>query len=415
MAHITIVADDLTGAADTSAIMAEAGACALMLADPLKELADHGAEGADVLSLNMFSRCLPGPKAKELHRDIGARIRDFPNQLLVKKMDIAFRGNAAFEIDGLMESMGLELCFVMDAVAALSTFTLYGDQYAMGQRLDMSVYAKEDPIKAPKSANIPKILAESSCLDIASIDIDAVKSDDLPGAVARSVASGKRLLVFDAVSEADEFKIVSQLAPLYPRALWAGSLGLINAIARYSFPGGEGDAYRPRDVRCVGFSASAYSATRRQLERAERYGLRLFALDMDRVAEGERGVAEECAAQALDAVKSGSVFVVPRLSPEHDSPEMARLILETVSQCAQFLCAKAEFQRLVIVGGETAASVMDRLGINKVLINEKTETGIGTGTIVSGSYSGKEISLKGGSVGSELAISKMLCYNCCEE
>lgn len=408
--NITIIADDLTGAADSAAIMAERGGNVVCVARPFEELSSHDKYHADVLSMNMFSRCIPGSEARELHREIGEKVKAYPNQLLIKKMDIAFRGNAAYEIEGLMQSTGKKVCFVMPSVCALNTFTLYGQQYAMGQLLEKSVYAQEDPIKAPKSSYVPQIMAQDTSLRIASVDIDAVKSDALKEQVRRYIEEGISILVFDAVSVADEERIVSELAKVYPDALWAGSLGVINAVASYVFGAFKPAERKAKDIRSVGFTASAYTATRKQLDDAKTHGMKLYTLNMDKIVRGDESVIESTAEEMCQGALDASVFLNISLSPKLETPSSSQDILNAITRCAKLVCHKAVFQKLVIVGGETAASILEALDINTMRITEKTETGIGTGVIESGPFTGKEIALKGGSVGSLQAISKMLSY-----
>ena len=373
MPDVCIIADDLTGAADSAAIMAEVGGDTILFTEPIIGLNGRAEDAADVISVNMSSRCIPGEKAKELHRRTGTAVKQLPTRFLIKKMDIAFRGNAAFEIEGLMDGTGKSVCFVVDSVNAMNTFTLYGRQYAMGQLLEKSRYALEDPIKAPNESYIPGIMGRDTQLKIAPIDIDTVKSG--------SIEQG------------------------------AGSLGLINAVAEYAFDGKRRSAAeKTRKIKAVGFTASAYMATYNQLKQAQTHGMQMLTLDMDRIVNGESAVAYETAQEMCRRAESGSVFLNIHLSSDYAAPGRSDEILRAISECAQYVCAHTDFQRIVIVGGETAAAILRILKINRLRITEKTETGIGTGTIEDGPYAGKEISLKGGSVGSPIAISRMLCY-----
>ncbi len=411
MPDVCIIADDLTGAADSAAIMAEVGGDTILFTEPIIGLNGRAEDAADVISVNMSSRCIPGEKAKELHRRTGTAVKQLPTRFLIKKMDIAFRGNAAFEIEGLMDGTGKSVCFVVDSVNAMNTFTLYGRQYAMGQLLEKSRYALEDPIKAPNESYIPGIMGRDTQLKIAPIDIDTVKSGSIEQGVRNAIENGAKILVFDAVSVEDEKNIIVALAPVYKDALWAGSLGLINAVAEYAFDGKRRSAAeKTRKIKAVGFTASAYMATYNQLKQAQTHGMQMLTLDMDRIVNGESAVAYETAQEMCRRAESGSVFLNIHLSSDYAAPGRSDEILRAISECAQYVCAHTDFQRIVIVGGETAAAILRILKINRLRITEKTETGIGTGTIEDGPYAGKEISLKGGSVGSPIAISRMLCY-----
>lgn len=345
--NITIIADDLTGAADSAAIMAERGGNVVCIARPFEELSSHDKSHADVLSMNMFSRCIPGSEARELHRKIGEIVKAYPNQLLIKKMDIAFRGNAAYEIEGLMQSTGKEVCFVMPSVCALNTFTLYGQQYAMGQLLEKSVYAQEDPIKAPKSSYVPQIMAQDTSLRIASVDIDAVKSNALNEQVRRYIDEGFSILVFDAVSVADEERIVSELAKVYPDALWAGSLGVINAVASYVFGTFKPTEHKAKDIRSVGFTASAYTATRKQLDDAKTHGMKLYTLNMDKIVRGDESVIESTTEAMCHGALDASVFLNISLSRGVETPSSSQDILTRLHVAQRLFAARQNFKSLL--------------------------------------------------------------------
>ena len=416
MALLTVLADDLTGAADTAALISEAGANTMVISDCLSGFGTHADYDVNALFINMHSRTLSGAEAKSLHQLISGQLRLSPDTLIVKKMDIGFRGNAGYEIEGMMETLPFDVCFVLDSIADLNTFTLYGNQYAQGALLSKSVYASEDPLKAPSESHIPTILSKQTNLPIASIDIDAVKGSALVEAVSEALSAGARCLVFDAVSNADQDKIVSLLAPVYPNALWAGSLGLMQAVSNYLYGGvKKAKNIRRAKERALGFTSSAYSVVKRQLQVAELLGLHVETLDMDRVIRGDSSAIQQAAENVLAAIKDRDVFLKPRLSKEYECPDASERILEGMVACADIICREAEFERLVFVGGETAAAIMKKLEIDEFIITKKTEVGIGTGYIYSGKYKGKSISMKGGSVGSIEAIVKMLGYEIKEQ
>lgn len=410
MAFLTVLADDLTGSADTAALVSESGVSTMVISDCMSNFGTHVENDVSAIFINMYSRTLPGSEAKSLHKLVSKKLTLSEDTLVVKKMDIGFRGNAGYEIEGMMEALPFNVCFVMDSIADLNTFTLYGNQYAQGAILAKSVYASEDPLNAPTESHIPTILSRQMSLPIASIDIDAVKSHFLSDAVAKVLDSGARCLVFDAITNADQDKIVSTLAPLYPDALWAGSLGVMQAVSNYLFGRKkESNVIQHDKGRSLGFTASAYSVVNRQLQVAELLGLHVEVLDMDRVIRGDSQAITH-AIENIMANKDKDVFLRPKLSKECECPDASKRILEAMAECADRICHEADFERLVFVGGETAAAIMEKLGINKIVITEKTEVGIGTGYIYDGRYKGKSISMKGGSVGSVDAIVKMLGY-----
>ncbi len=405
MKHITIVSDDLTGAVDSSSFYVAAGGQVRVEASWKNRILPH--KDGEAISINMSSRTISPAETKKRHEIMGKQLRELPDQVIMKKMDTGFRGNAVFEIEGLMDGLGCEVCFVLDHSPSRNTFTLYGNQYVEGVILHKSVFAKEDPLKRPTSAYIPDILSKDATKKVGLVDIDAVKGSHLAEDVAESIAAGNEIIVFDVTGDADCEKIIHTLLPKYPNALWAGSNGLGWGLANEFLAKPKDTVYFPHDdLRCVCFTASAYSVVRRQISEAEKYGLKEIWLDMDRVLEGDEAAISET---VESCITTGSNFIVsPKISTQNGGPVVSQKILSAISECAERICAKLDFDRVVVVGGETSFAILDALKVSKLYISEKPETGIGTGIIGDGPYKGKEFSIKGGSIGSERAICRMM-------
>jgi uncharacterized protein YgbK (DUF1537 family) len=406
MKNLTIISDDLTGAVDSSSFSMAAGTRVRVEIDHADPILPH--DGREVISINVSSRTLGGEASRKRHAELAARIRDLPDQLVMKKMDTGFRGNAAFEMEGIMEGLGMEVCFVLDHSPSRNTFTLYGNQYVEGVILPKSVFGMEDPLKRQQSAYIPEILARDATVPVGLLDIDKVKGNRLLADVLDAAAKGFRILVFDVTGDTDCSKIIRTLAPHFPGALWAGSNGLGWGLADHLYGKPQETVYTAqKGLRCACFTASAYSAVRRQIAAAQARGLVEVTLNMDRVVSGDRSALAEAIEACLRASQGGKFILFPRLSPGAGGPGVPELILASVAECAEKICTAIDFDRIVIVGGETSYAVLHRLGVTRLYLTEKPETGIGTGTIGDGRFAGKSFSIKGGSIGSTAALCRM--------
>ena len=199
------------------------------------------------------------------------------------------------------------------------------------------------------------------------------------------------------------------MLPQFPNALWAGSSGLGWGLADYIYGQPKEAIYtRGNDLRCACFTASAYSVVNRQISAAKSQGLQQIFLDMDAVISGEMEAIEQAVLECDNASKTGSFILCPKLSPEIVGEDVPNQILNAVSECAKRICQHNDFDRVVVVGGETSFAVLNSLQATKLFLSEKPETGIGTGTIGDGPYQGKGFSIKGGSIGSEMALCHMI-------
>ena len=134
MLNLTMLSDELTGTVDCVSL-----ACGCKEPVPTMVCADGNVEilprtkAREIVAVNLSSRTIPGKEAYQRTYDAAVKVRDWPDQLLMKKMDTGFRGNAGYEIEGIFDATGKRLCFIMDHIPMRKTFTLYGHQYAAGQ------------------------------------------------------------------------------------------------------------------------------------------------------------------------------------------------------------------------------------------------------------------------------------------
>lgn len=406
--RLIAITDDLTGAADSGSYftargrklrICTTGSCSLR----------HDPE--EILSVNLSSRNISGDCARNVHRALMDRLPHADETVWFKKIGTGFRGNDAFELEGLLTARPDHLVFLIDNAPDLGTFTLYGHQYCEGKLLPKSVYAK-DPILPPTQSYIPDILARDTDLPIGLVDIHAVRGGDLEGAAEEQLAKGARILVFDAITRVDTLHIISTLFPRYQKVFWTGSLGLADGLAQYLYgpaqPARSPDAAPPLPPRCLGFCASAYEIAHRQMEFSAAHGLYLVPLDMDAYLDGDQDVPEKAARRALDALSRSNVMLAPYVERYSYQPGTSQAILACFARLIPLVCGQADFDRLVIVGGETSQTIFRELGVEHLSLGQALEPGVAQGRILDGLPAGKEFALKGGSMGSLPVLEKMM-------
>lgn len=401
----TEITDDLTGAADSGSYFTARGQ-RLRICTSGQVSLDR--EDGELLSVNLSSRNVEGAEALRVHRELLERLPRREDQIFMKKIGTGFRGNDAYELEGLLQAWPDYRVFLVDNAPDLGTFTLYGHQYCEGEILPKSLYAK-DPIFPPKESYIPDILAHDTALPIALVDIDCVKGGDLPGAVRQRLEEGARILVFDAITRADTLRILRTLQPVYPKVFWTGSLGIADGLAEYLYGPVREAAFAPRDLRCLCFCASAYDIAKRQIAYSMEQGLTLVPVNIDAYAEGDSAVPEQAARAAKAALSAGNVMLAPQVERYSYQPGVSVRIMECFSRLAPLVCQDAAFDRLVIVGGETSQAIFRQLRVEHLRLGRALEPGVAQGRILDGLLSGKEFALKGGSMGSLPVLEKMMC------
>jgi uncharacterized protein YgbK (DUF1537 family) len=401
-----ILADDLTGAVDTGAFPVACGKEVKVYVD-WRNITEDLPE-SEIVSVNMGSRTLKREDSYLVHSEVTKKIRNYGGHI-VKKTDMGFRGNVAAEIEALLTGLGAPVCFLLPSLPDFNTFTLYGNQYVKGCILPQSLYS-QDPIHKPDCAFIPEILARGTALPIDYVDIDCVKGDGLLPSVAEKMAAGVKILVFDSVTNGDCSKIIDTLLDVYPTALWAGTLGLLRAFTVKLYGDFMPVVNKKRNIKNACFSATKYTTSMEQIERAQLSGLQVITLDLDRVLqEGPETIIDQVFSACVKANQTGDFMVITHLSSKNEFPDASQFILSTLIECAGKVCQNIEFDRLVIIGGETSNALFSHFGTTKLLLNQKPETGIAAGVLLDGLFAGREFAAKGGSVGTVNALEKMLC------
>src|SRR5215217_4458867 len=143
MPRLVIVADDLTGAADTGACFASAGFATVV------PLSDTAIPNADVVVLSTDSRDLSASDAAQAVTAAMARMTsarrggskrgsDADSVLIYKKIDSALRGHPRDELLAAMEATGARRALVAPAFPAEGRTTVGGRQHIHGVPLESS-------------------------------------------------------------------------------------------------------------------------------------------------------------------------------------------------------------------------------------------------------------------------------------
>lgn len=399
------ITDDLTGAADSGSFFTSRGE---KLNICTSQSAYKPAKNGEIVSVNLSSRNVKGEEAYKRHLEMCSVLKDEGNSVIMKKIGTGFRGNDQYELAGMLDALPEYSVFIIDNAPDLGTFTLYGNQYCEGQLLHKSIYAN-DPVMPPKESYIPSILSKGIDKPIGLVDIDTVKSGAVQAATARLLDEGKRIIVFDAITRDDTNHIIRELMPLYPKIFWTGSLGIADGLGEVLFGPTEKKVLPARKLRCVCFSASAYGIVKKQIAYSKCRGLNVVEVDIDSYIDGNNRVPY-IAAEAAAAVTQGeNLMLCPKVEKYSYKPGTSEKIMNCFSLLAPQVCKNVRMDRLVMIGGETAQTILRQLNVDNMELHHPIEPGTAQGILADGMLAGKEFALKGGSMGSALTLENMMC------
>ena len=360
---IAVIADDLTGAADTGAQLVRAGyrTAVAFHGSPVPPAGDVDAVAVDTDSRSMPAGFAARRVVEAAHETRGARV-------VYKKIDSTLRGPVAAELAAALGATRREKAVVAPAFPAAGRTTHGGGQLVRGVPVH-ETEARKDPRTPVREAHLPTLLEAVG--PVASLSVEDLED---PGTVRRALA-GARCVVADADEDADLEALV-RAVPEPSEVLWTGSAGLALAFGRvHPGPHAGEAAFVTEPARSVLVVVGSLSeASRGQLGRMVEEGYEAVPV----APEGPRAVEE--AVRTLRKVLSGGRHAA-LYSPEARGSD-GGAVLGTLSEVASRLSGEGLFDALVLTGGETAVGVARRLGTSGIRLAGEVGDGIPLGTLI---------------------------------
>ena len=453
MTRAGIVADDLTGAADSAVQFARAGWDArLALGDeavpearPDPDAAGPvtgadvpdaggpvtGAAGAGagvpaagrsaVLAVVTDSRALDASAA---HDVTAAAVRDLVRRgvdRVLVKIDSTMRGSVAHQVSGALEAWRERhpqaFAVVSPAYPALGRTVEDGRLLVDGAGVETTSVGR-DPVTPVTTSLLSDLLPGSAHVVVASGD-----ARDLALRLVEASAAGADVVTVEAATDADLVTTADAVRLLGARAVPVGSAGLAVAVSRAWAPEHEPaeGAAAPVPAHLVVVLSSLHDASRSQYEHLVRTagedaapgqpGVRTVAPTLAEVLAGDLapalGRAEPTAADARDD-RVVVVLAPPRAAPDGTAapeataasgPTDAERVAEALAVLTERVVADLDDVGLVLVGGEGARAVLRRLGATAVRVRGAVREGVPHGTLEGGRLHGTPVVTKAGGFG----------------
>jgi uncharacterized protein YgbK (DUF1537 family) len=356
---IAIIADDLTGSADTGIQLVRAGYRTAVVF--------HGEEatGLDAVALDTDTRIRPAGFAAKRVVEAAHAVRRA--RLLYKKLDSTLRGNVAAELAAAFGVSGREHAVVAPAFPAAGRTTIGGVQLVHGVPVHETEMAN-DPHTPVREAHVPALL-EGAFSSVGALGVEDLADPER----VRRVLEENECLVVDAERDSDLEALV-RAVPDPAGVLWAGSAGLALALGSVypgPYAGGAGEQRRP--VRPVLVVAGSLSGVAREQVR------RLVGEYGDVAVPVGTGASENAVARARDAL-SGRACAVVHSTEKRDAS--GGPILDSLAEVVESLSEEGLFEGLVLTGGDTAVAVARRLGAAGIRLQGEVEAGVPMGTLI---------------------------------
>lgn len=347
---LTIVADDLTGAADA------AGACGQTHSSAVVFGLGAPWPSAEILAVDTESRYLPESQAATLVASAVRRSVSMGRPVF-KKIDSLLRGNVGAEVRAALSELARQkpgIAVVAPAFPATGRTTAGGIVHVNGAAHASGAFR----------GDVVHSLAAGGLI-AGRAGVAATSAEDLARSIRDMRERGFGAVVLDAATDADLERVARATDVLDFPVLVAGSGGLASHVvpSRSTRLGHLGDRFTVTRVLVV---VGSYSA----LARAQIQELRA-----DGVHHVSVSVGGALSPQGWTHSEEPTVDVL--LTPDLDTPvekENARAVAAAVA--AEVSAAADDYDALVLTGGETARAVVDALGVDHMRVLGEIEPGV---------------------------------------
>lgn len=393
-ASVLVVADDLTGATDSSVQFAHAGwTTALVLSDDDNDQQPPGTVNARVTD----SRTLASADAQDRTQRAVLSGRHIATRVYLK-IDSTMRGTVSSQIAGALAAWQSDhpqaFALVCPAYPAMGRTVVDGQLQVNGTAVHETAIGR-DPVTPVTTSSMSDFLPGSIRVRVPHGGV--FTRDSLVSSI-RAARSTSSVITIDAVESADLDAIAEAIAEFGDDIVPVGSAGLAAALAGVWRSGLDFPAEaQGSSERVIVVASSLHTVTRDQVATLSELlsnEVAMWTPDLDSVFNDSARLAW---LQALSSSSSDAPIVIVNAPEERtDSTEFVAALL---ADAAELLMHDTTPTSLLLLGGEGARAVLNRLGAVRLRIHSTIREGIPIGTIEGGSAHGTTVVTKAGGFG----------------
>lgn len=408
---IAIIADDLTGANATAALLSTRGFTTMTCLDNH----DKQQERFDVVSFSTDSRSVSYAEAYQRVAECVARIN--PDRTLIsKRIDSTLRGNLGAEVDAVIDSFPHLMAIVVPVYPTSGRICVGGSLLVDGIPLQNTAM-RNDPKNPMLESSVPELFRQQTNKSVGYICLRDVLSGEntLVKKLQELYHRNIRIVIIDATTADD----ISQIAQAIQKAnipCFCVDPGVFTAqLAWLRFSSG-----RRRTNKVLLAIGSVSDLTQRQIKKL-RYEREVYieTLSAENLIDFslQPQSATQLVAKLLDKTRTYDVIGIDSVeTPEHickletlakkygvDSHEASCMINRGIAEVvAQVLIKeKSPISGLYGSGGDVMVSITKRLKGSGVVLKDEVEPLTVYGKLVGGLSDGLPLITKGGFVGND--------------
>jgi uncharacterized protein YgbK (DUF1537 family) len=424
MLKTVIIADDLTGANDTGAIIAKDG---FKVGTVLDTQNISKFEDFDVLCLSTDSRGLSKEAAYREVSEAASHFKDRKDLFFSKRCDSTLRGNVGAEIDSIIDALGSDAIAVVVASFPSSGRTCIGDHLLVNQiPLEKTEVAK-DPIAPVTLSRVTEIVKKQSTYPVGYISLaEVLKGVDNVESVLKDLSKTNRIVVIDARTDED-IAVIAKGCIASGLNIIAIDPGSFTAAMNRQLHVDKSGTTVQKKILCGIGSASAL--TRRQIKALKgKYNPLIVKAEATRFFDTNERDAEirRVADEVVKNQEKSNILAVVTTIEDTDVlnlAEIANAAGKSRSECAD--CITHAFAEIIYTvktelgdsvgsiytsGGDIAAAFCDRIEAVGFDVKDEVVPLAIYSKVLGGYFDGISIVTKGGLVGDDSTLITCLDY-----
>ena len=412
MLKLAVIADDITGAADTGVQFLHSVA-PIYLVNHRSLPVGTFEPAPQALSIFTSSRSVAPAEARRIVRSTIRAVRDLQPQRVYKKIDSGLRGHIGAELEAMMAGLDIPMSFIVPAFPEQGRTTVGGIHRIHGVPVAETEMGN-GPVSAVTESCLPKWIGGQVQWTVAHIGLETIDagSKTIADEIERRLARGARHFTFDAVHAVHLDRIVDLAQSRFRKALLCGSAGLAQSWVRRLTPWGDPET-AGATVKCLRIDGrflfvcgSASEILRRQVvELVRRAPVAAEVLDPLALVDADNVTSLSDSLERAAAKLAGCDLVL-RLAPplKGDSSINSQRLIVKFAEFAGAVMARMKPAGLFLSGGDTALAVLEELKVQAVRLEREIASGVVCGILVGGPLSGRPVVTKAGSFGRPEAL-----------
>lgn len=413
-----VIADDVTGANDIGIMYAKAGLDTYVYS--CKEIQSLTETAGDVLVIDTDSRFDSYEKA---YRKVYDALKALPSEGVKQYIDkqcSVFRGNIGAEFDAMLDALSEEFAVVVLGFPDNGRTTLHSIHYVHGTKLEDSQF-RNDPVHPMRQSDLVDILQAQTKRKVGAIWYEVY--DQGKGALEEALKKAKETCQYVIMDVRDNQDLELLASVLQNERILCGSSALSAPLARLE-AGRQGRkkarAAKRASDRVFCMAGSLTSQTAGQTEYIKEHGYPVFTLDTEKIFDSKEREAEKerLLAEIGKAYEKNDFVMIHSMNRKEEvertkerasllgigNTEVSSLVSAALSDIACQAIDGFEIRRIVVCGGDTSASLCEKLGVTGMKVLDEIEAGLPTCESVKEPY--YRMVLKSGSFGSREFIEK---------